>query len=408
MRKLLSLLSVLIGFASLAQTEVSLTLDASYTKKVFYSFENGEVGSMRNENWDIAIATYSTQTASIRINGGFGAELFQYTGGDTASWNNLDTAGLSTLTNWKQCRDNQSAFEPSAFEANASGHPDYGWGKYNSVTHNVVGTSLFVLKTVVGDYKKVWIKEQIAIGNSIQIEVADLDNTNNYSKTINKSVGSKNYVYLNLATETLMDNEPSNQTYDLVFTKYEGLAGPNAYYPLTGVVLNRGVKSAEVRGLPVEDADLATALFTEDIDVIGSDWKSFNMDIFQWKLQDSLSYFVEDLKGNIWHLWFTDWEGASTGNLKFMQQLVVTSNVSELENKSGIKIYPNPATENFTLQLNEEVTQLSIFDVTGKMVYVNNNLNFNELNLSATELGSGLFLVQTKGKTIETQKLFIK
>ena len=168
---------------------------------------------------------------------------------------------------------------------------------------------------------------------------------NNYSKTINKSVGSKNYVYLNLATETLMDNEPSNQTYDLVFTKYEGLAGPNAYYPLTGVVLNRGVKSAEVRGLPVEDADLATALFTEDIDVIGSDWKSFNMDIFQWKLQDSLSYFVEDLKGNIWHLWFTDWEGASTGNLKFMQQLVVTSNVSELENKSGIKIYPNPATK---------------------------------------------------------------
>ncbi len=408
MRKLLSLLSVLIGFASLAQTEVSLTLDASYTKKVFYSFENGEVGSMRNDNWDIAIATYSTQTASIRINGGFGAELFQYTGGDTASWNNLDTAGLSTLTNWNQCRDNQSAFEPSAFEANASGHPDYGWGKYNSVTHNVVGTSLFVLKTVVGDYKKVWIKEQIAIGNSIQIEVADLDNTNNYSKTINKSVGSKNYVYLNLATETLMDNEPSNQTYDLVFTKYEGLAGPNAYYPLTGVVLNRGVKSAEVKGLPVEDADLATALFTEDIDVIGSDWKSFNMDIFQWKLQDSLSYFVEDLKGNIWHLWFTDWEGASTGNLKFMQQLVVTSNVSELENKSGIKIYPNPATENFTLQLNEEVTQLSIFDVTGKMVYVNNNLNFNELNLSATELGSGLFLVQTKGKTIETQKLFIK
>lgn len=408
MRKLLSLLFVLIGFASLAQTEVSLTLDASYTKKVFYSFENGEVGSMRNDNWDIAIATYSTQTASIRINGGFGAELFQYTGGDTASWNNLDTAGLSTLTNWKQCRDNQSAFEPSAFEANASGHPDYGWGKYNSVTHNVVGTSLFVLKTVVGDYKKVWIKEQKAIGNNIQIEVADLDNANNYTKTINKSVGSKNYVYLNLATETLMDNEPSNQTYDLVFTKYEGLAGPNAYYPLTGVILNRGVKSAEVRGLPVEDADLAAASFTEDIDVIGSDWKSFNMDIFQWELPDSLSYYVEDLKGNIWHLWFTDWEGASTGNLKFKQQLVVTANVSELENKSGIKIYPNPATENFTLQLNDEVTQISIFDVTGKMVYVNNNLKFNELNLSATDLGSGLFFVQTKGKTIETQKLFIK
>ena len=243
MRKLLSLLSVLIGFASLAQTEVSLTLDASYTKKVFYSFENGEVGSMRNDNWDIAIATYSTQTASIRINGGFGAELFQYTGGDTASWNNLDTAGLSTLTNWNQCRDNQSAFEPSAFEANASGHPDYGWGKYNSVTHNVVGTSLFVLKTVVGDYKKVWIKEQIAIGNSIQIEVADLDNTNNYSKTINKSVGSKNYVYLNLATETLMDNEPSNQTYDLVFTKYEGLAGPFGIYKIRRISRSKCILS---------------------------------------------------------------------------------------------------------------------------------------------------------------------
>lgn len=408
MRNSIIYILIFIAFSGFSQEEKSLSMEASYAKKIFYSFENGIVGSMDNNNWDIAFAVNTTQTASISINGGFGVELYQYTGGDTSAWMTLDTTGLSTLTNWKRNRDNQSAYEPSAFEANATGHPNYGWGKYNNITHNVIGNVLFVVKTISGEYKKVWVKEQRAIANNITIDVSNLDNTSNYSKTIDRKVGAKNFLYMNLATEMVYDPEPSNQTYDIIFTKYEGLAGPSAYYPLTGVVLNRGVSSAEVRGLPIEDADLATALFTEDIDVIGSDWKSFNMTSFQWELPDSLSYYVEDLKGNIWHLWFTAWEGTSTGNLKFMQQLVVTANVSELENKSGIKIYPNPATENFTLQLNEEITQVSIFDVTGKMVYANNNLKFNQVILSATEFGSGLFFVQSNGKTIETQKLFIK
>ena len=413
MRRIILSIIFLGGFYGFSQTEKSLTMDPSYTKKVFYSFENGEVGSMRNDNWDIAFAVYTTQTAAIRINGGFGAELYQYTGGDTAEWATLDTAGLNTLTNWTRNRDDQSAYEPSAFEAQATGHPNYGWGEYNNITHNVVGTKLFVVKTVAGDYKKVWIKEQKAIGNTITIKVANLDNTLEYTKTIDKSVGFKNYLYFNLVTEAVMDNEPSNQTYDIVFTKYEGMAGPTSYYPLTGVVLTRGVGAAEMRDVPVADADLTQANFVDDIDVIGSDWKSFNMTSFQWELPDSLSYFVEDLAGNIWHLWFTDWEGSTTGNLMFMQNKVVSASAKKVNSNTNFKIYPNPAVGFVQLDFSTEVLNafesIAIVDVTGRTVFESFQLqNIQNQPISTTNFDKGLYFVQLKGTETITQKLVVK
>ena len=37
---------------------------------------------------------------------------------------------------------------------------DYGWGVYNIQTHNIVGDSLFIIKTINGNWKKLFIKRK--------------------------------------------------------------------------------------------------------------------------------------------------------------------------------------------------------------------------------------------------------
>ena len=168
-----------------------------------------------------------------------------------------------------------------------------------------------------------------------------------------------------------------------------------------------------MRDVPVADADLTQANFVDDIDVIGSDWKSFNMTSFQWELPDSLSYFVEDLAGNIWHLWFTDWEGSTTGNLMFMQNKVVSASAKKVNSNTNFKIYPNPAVGFVQLDFSTEVLNafesIAIVDVTGRTVFESFQLqNIQNQPISTTNFDKGLYFVQLKGTETITQKLVVK
>ena len=56
--------------------------------------------------------------------------------------------------------NSMASWEEGAFAAHANGYPDYGWGKYNTITHAVVGDSLFVIKLQDGSYKQLWMVEK--------------------------------------------------------------------------------------------------------------------------------------------------------------------------------------------------------------------------------------------------------
>jgi len=410
MRKLILLLAI-ISTQLQAQDTVGVSMGAGYGDKVFYSLKNGVVGTSTNNNWDIAFAVYTTQTASIIINGGFGAALYQYTAGDTSEWATLDTAGLHDLSNYEACFDSEESYEPSAFEFNATGHPNYGWGIYNNISHNVVGVKLFLVKTVAGDFKKVWVKNQKASQNSVTIAVANLDNSNEYTKTISKAVGSKNYLYMNLETESVFDVEPSNQTYDLIFTKYIAALGPGSFYPVTGVVANRNVGIAEMRGMPVGEASLLDANFSDNIAEIGSDWKSFNMTTFTYELDDSLSFFVEDLSGNTHQIWFTGFEGSSTGNIEFVQRQVGFVGIDETSvQKNDFNLYPNPAKNNVMVEIANQAgnATISVYDFTGKMVK-NQMVNSPLEVINISNLSSGIYIMSLESEYgISTQKLIVE
>jgi len=82
-----------------------------------------------------------------------GSQLYCYPTGDTSDWESVDTVGMNS---WKVLYNSPENWEDGAFNRNATGHPDYGWGVYNTVTHNVTGDSIYVIK-VGNELKKLWI-----------------------------------------------------------------------------------------------------------------------------------------------------------------------------------------------------------------------------------------------------------
>jgi len=122
----------------------SIVLGPGYANDIYYSFENGVVASVPRTNWDIGFHT-TVWTAAIITNGAAGVNLYTYPKADTTGWNTVDTAGISSRT---VLYDSEDDWEDGAFNRGAAGHPDYGWGKYNPINHDVVGDSVYILKTI--------------------------------------------------------------------------------------------------------------------------------------------------------------------------------------------------------------------------------------------------------------------
>jgi hypothetical protein len=423
MKKLFTILAGLLPLALSAQTADSVEIGAGYSNKVFYSMANGEVSQTANNDWHIAVAT-SAFSSALRINGAFKTLLFRYEGGDTTAWATLDTAGLASLTNWTLCTDPDSSYDPSAFEYGATGHPDYGWAVYNNVTHDLVGDKLFVIKTGSGAYKKVWVKKKEAMTGIVTIRIAGLDNSGDNVVSVNTSGANVHYMYVNAETNAVIDNDADKGSYDLVFakhqyTRYTWLVDMFAGYNSTaGVVSNIGVKVAAALEIPVNDAVYTNyTLVDTNMIGIGGNWKTLVNNA--WQVEDSTSYFIEDLNGDVWQLWFTYFGNSSNGKYVFNKRQVAFVSVEENNATIGnFNVYPNPATDNvnvvYTIDNNYSHGTLSILDLTGKQVYrqtVGNNSGFNNyvINVNTLGLTSGIYMVRMEiGNSQSVQKLIVQ
>jgi len=69
--------------------------------------------------------------------------------------------------------------------------------------------------------------------------------------------------------------------------------------------------------------------------------------------------------------------------------------IDEIEKEYIISIYPNPAKDYFTINLdNNEKSDLKILDITGKVVY---ERNFSkEINISTEKFKEGIYFVKVK------------
>jgi len=385
-----------------------------YANDVWYSFENGVVASAERNTWDIGFYT-NTWSAGVIINDGIGTELVTYGNGDTSSWNAIDTTGMA---GWKRLYNSDTIWEDGAFNRNALGHPDYGWGIYNMVSHDVVGDSIYIVKLANGSYKKLWIERKNSTNNTFYFTVANLDGTNQFSETLDVSpYEEKLFVYYNLSIGMVIDREPAKDSWDLMFSRYMGIVFDNdgnpSNYVVVGVLNNVGTGANENHPVSPDFVEWYAQPMEFYKTVIGSDWKYFDMNTFSYSVTDSLVYFVQSLKGDIYKFVPISFSGMGEGKTVFSHELISMVNVSENIADAEIRIFPNPASDQVNIDLTglatEKVT-LEIYDLSGRLLLQQEQMNSaNTLKFSVQEFKKGLYLLQVRtAEKVYSQQLIVK
>jgi hypothetical protein len=376
-----------------AQTTETVSVGASYANDVYYSFGSGVVKTETRSNWHIAFTTKIVD-ASILINEGLGVELY-LASTNMNDWATIDTAGL-TLT---PMHNSPATWTEGAFNANETGHPDYGWGTYNNITHNVVGKSIYILKMPDASLRKIAIDAMNTNGN-FELRIANLDGTNQQNKVFNKmAYNTKNFFYWDLVNDVLVDREPIKTSWDILFTRYMEEVIPGAYYPVTGVMMNVGVNAAKASGVDTNTVDWNNYPLTDSITQIGSNWKSFDNNAFMWVLDDSAAYFVQSLDGNLYKIVFKGFGGSANGNITFTQTMVSAMDLAEL-NALNVSIFPNPASDILILETAEAGTA-QLYNMAGQSVGTFAIASGkNTITVSTFTPGYYVLMLTSKGKTI--------
>ncbi|NND93620.1 MAG: T9SS type A sorting domain-containing protein [Flavobacteriales bacterium] len=392
MRAIILTLSLSLFINLSSQVDDMVSLSAGYVNQSFYSLENGEVANVINTDWDIAFMS-DAFNSSIIINDNIGTQLYLYSN-NSEDWDAVDTTGLD----WAPLYNSEFRWEEGAFVQLASEVDpfDYGWGIYNFITHVVTGNRIFILELADGTFKKVII-ESLDLG-TYTFKYADLDGQNEVVESVSGAdYNTKNFWYYSLQNETVIDREPASDSWDITFTRYITEALPGQNYLVTGVLQNIGITASEAREIEVDDAEWTDYSLFEDINVVGSDWKYFNLDQFQYIVEDSLSFFVQDQGGNVWKLIFTDFDGTSTGDIEFTKEMVSATGLDE-QGKVDFTVFPNPSLGQMTviLPIEDELVRWSVVDMKGAVV-IQDSWNFgfqHEVNLG--DLETGIYLLQVE------------
>lgn len=425
MKKLFILsVSILSSFSAFSQFSApvfdTVVTGPQYANDVFYSLQNGTQVASSHTQWDFAFQVYLMQ-AGIHINATNGVTLYRYPNAAASDVNftAFDSTGYAT---WLKLNNSDTTWNTGAFNSTRDfGQPfDYGWGSYNMQSHSVTGDSLFLYKKG-NSFKKIWIKNKTA-NNEYIFRMANLDGSNDVTDTLNcNGIVAKNMIYFSVDNNQPLDVEPPADAWDLMFTRYVAfVTQPSpAYYPVSGVLSNTGVRVAQANGVDTSIVDYAPYTFTVNMSEIGSDWKVFTPPTGPFVITDSLVYFVQSKTNDIWKLIFTGFSGGSTGKYIFSKQkLTNVTSVNENTALSKSFIYPNPLTDSqpltlvYSLDKNASDVAYTIFDLSGKMIsreQVNGSTGLHTQQVSTANLAPGMYLLNlTVDNSAKTLKLIVR
>lgn len=405
---------VYASFSKANPVRDTVTMGPGYANDVFYSMSQGVVKAEPRNNWDIAF--YTTRwSAGIIINDGTGVQLFTYPGGDTTAWASMDTTGMNS---WKRLYNSDQSWEEGAFNRNSSGHPDYGWGVYNMITHDVVGDSLYVLRLANGSLKKIWIQKKRSITNTYTFKYANINGTNEVTEVVDVTPYQANrmFLYYSIVNQTIVDREPDINAWDLMWNRYITTVYDNngvaTNYLVVGVTNNLLVGANRFHPVAPGFSNWHEQPFSQTKSPIGHDWKEFNMAQFQWVLQDSLVYFVKNRGGNIYKLSFDYFSGTGSGKTGLIKTLISLVGKPEINSESAtIAVYPNPASHwaEASFQDGSEIRSYKLFDANGRLVMEQQGLSEQKLRLNTSALKSGLYFISIQSdKQLSNSRLMIK
>ncbi len=394
-----------------AQITKTISTGAGYANENYYELSSENEASVVRDNWDLAFASDALgfSSSAIRINGTTGTELYKFNN-DIADWANVDTTGFDWASN--QLINSDTAWTVGAFD-NTTLADDYdlGWGSYSFITHAVVGDRTFIIKLADATYRKLVIEK--LLGGIYEFKYADLDGTNEVSTNISKTdFSGKNFAYYSIQNNVEVDREPAASTWDLVFTKYQRNSDG---YPVTGVLANTGVNVVQLDNVnDVDNVPFPSQAFGADISTIGYDWKSFNMNTFQYELEEARVYFVENANQDIYKLVFTGFGGSRSGDYTFTQELVTLTGLDDNATLGNLEMYPNPSRGNVNIVYSNQdalPVDIELYDLTGQKVYSetisNSASGLNQYQLDNLNQGIYVVVLRTGDNQTIQKKLVI-
>jgi HmuY protein len=297
--------------ATLDTKSASLSLGAVYANEIYYRLSDGLITSVPRNNWDIGFVV-SPREAAILTNATSGVILKAYP--VSAGWNWVDPVDTAGFYSWTNLYNSDTTWTEGAFNMNATGHPNYGWGVYDVNTHNLTGISLYIIKTRAGTYKKIWIMNKLSALQKYTFRYSDLDGSNENTISLDLAGSTKNFVYYSLDTDEEVDREPAKDQWDILFTKW---IDKSINYPVTGVLQNIDVTAQESTDIDPMSKVFPSTGFLTNISTIGSDWKIINMQTYQYTIDETRVFFIKDPNGQVYRIKFKTFEGSTTGNLTF-------------------------------------------------------------------------------------------
>lgn len=396
---------LLINGKTKAQVEHQVSVGAGYADEVFFSLKTGVVKTTPRNTWDIAFYSQAF-SAGIITNSGAGVELYAYPKSANDGWDAFDTIGM---TSWIPLYNDVSQWEEGAFNWNAQGHPDYGWGIYNMASHNVFGDSLFLIKTLDGVYRKLNIIKKISSENIYIIRYANLDGSNDYTDTLDVNPYKDRLLMAYSFATGIVDREPLLADWDLLFTRYHAMV-QNTPYPVVGVLSKPQIKIAQAEKVAPDFVEFANLEFLDGADVIGHDWKTINMGTMVWDITDSLAYFIKAEDAAVYKVVFEAFSGSSIGTATFTQQLIQPSSIN-FNRIEGVKVYPNPANDLLKIELSSSLNgaNLTLTDISGRVLHQQTIGNGLVHELTLTGLAKGVYLMQiTNQHEMFTRKVIVR
>jgi hypothetical protein len=404
-----------IASSPLTAKQDSIVMGAQYANQVWYSLTTGNSRSTTQATWDLGfeITSANGMTASVLANEGKGAVVYLVPDKTIADWDDVDTAGMSS---WRVLHNSPYKWTLGALNqaANPADPFDFGWGKYNLVSHQVVGTNIFIVKTSTGVRK---LRVDGFISGEYRFTYANVDGSNERSGVLAKGAyPGKLFAYWSMDSHTALDREPESNQWDLTMLKYVDLvpAGPGGAmpYPVTGILSNPSVRCAKVVSSNPEAEPLPPSdSFSEDANVIGWDWKAFAGGTYT--VSDSTAYFVLT-PGGKYRIVFTGFYGSSTGTTTFNVDALETSSV-EFDGTQHLELsmYPNVVSRGTDVEIAADLTApgtLLLLDGMGRLVRSESAApGFTARRIGTGALAAGVYtVVLESGSGVVTKRIVIQ
>jgi hypothetical protein len=394
---LLSLLGALAwgcaAYGQAAWSNDSVSMGTSTINDVYYSLSGGSAlaKTENNKNWHLAFTMNAGDSSGIWVNHNAGNNFVKVWNihRDTTQWNSVSLA--DTATGELLFNNDNGWYSGALNNKPGSSAFDFGWGKYDPITHNIIGDSIFIIRAD-GDYYKVWIRSLASTAMTYTFTLGHILSNMDSTFVIAKQPKYANnlFAHFDMSMGADTNREPVLDNWDLLLTRYTTNApgsGPMPNNSVIGVLSNRGVKVAKAAPVHPDTAwnnyTTYIATWSPMISGVGYNWKTYDQGTNTWSVEDSTSYFVQDRAGNLWQMMFTAYSGSATGKVNFSKRMLAPVFVNEVASAvNHYTVFPNPAHTQVQVVIDAKTTTPVQFALTG--------LNGQVIRRFSAQLQSGL------------------